>query len=268
MKVSIVIPVFNEANTVIDLLTRVFEQPVPSPFKKEIIVVESNSTDGTRQKVQAFISSTLSDRQNQKWIFEEATLVLQEFPQGKGSAVQEGFCAATGDVILIQDGDLEYDVADYPALLEPFLSDQADLVLGSRHLSSTTWKIRKFEKDRCRAYLLNVGSVFFHGLFNLVYKTKLTDPTTMFKVFLRSLIANMNFTSNRFDFDFELLGKLIRVGARVIEIPVTYTSRGFSDGKKIRIFRDPPLWLWAIFKHRFSKLHRTVSPLAIAENSH
>ncbi|MGK5086321.1 glycosyltransferase family 2 protein [Bdellovibrionota bacterium FG-2] len=225
MKVSIVIPVYNEANTVQTLLNRVWLQELPRGLEKELIIIESNSTDKSREIVQNF-AKTHEQTGTVK-------LILQEVGKGKGNAMKEGFAAATGDIILIQDADLEYDVADYPALLDPILDGHANFVLGSRHLSAGSWKIRKFEGNPFKAALLNFGGVFFHALFNLLYNQSLTDPTTMYKVFRRSCIGNTKFVSDRFDFDFELVAKLIRKGNSPLEVPVSYTSRGFEEGKKV-----------------------------------
>jgi glycosyltransferase involved in cell wall biosynthesis len=244
-KVSIIIPVFNEVDTVYRLLDQVWNQPVPLP-ERELVIIESNSTDGTRTVVENFVREHEGKGQ--------IKLILQDRPKGKGSAVKEGIRAATGEILLIQDGDLEYDVKDYPELLQPILDGRASFVLGSRHLAAGTWKIRTFEDRPLKSFLLNLGGVFFHGLFNILYGQKLTDPTTMYKVFERRCLQHITLESNRFDFDFELVAKLIRAGFPPIEVAVFYRSRGFDEGKKIRVFRDPFTWLWAIVKFRFSPL--------------
>lgn len=244
MKLSVVLPVYNEAAHVGVLLEQVLEQPLPGGLEKELIIVESNSTDGSRGVVKAFA-----------WRNSDIVkLILQNKPMGKGNAVREGLAAATGDIILIQDGDLEYDVKDYPQLIQPILDNQADFVLGSRHLSAGSWKIRKFKENPFSSYFLNFGGKVFHAFFNLMYRTKLTDPTTMYKVFRRKCIENLHFDSNRFDFDFELVAKLIRSGFVPLEVPISYVSRGFEEGKKIHVFRDPFMWVWAILKFRFCKV--------------
>lgn len=232
------------------LLHQVWNAPIPTQ-EREIIVVESNSTDGTRDIVKRFV-----DEKN-RLTPGAMKLILQEKPKGKGNAVREGFEAVTGDIILIQDGDLEYKVEDYPILLEPILAGRTKFVLGSRHLAAGTWKIREFEHSPFKSVLLNFGGVFFHTFFNVLYGQSLTDPTTMFKVFERRCIDGLYFESNRFEFDFELVAKLIRAGYSPLEVAVSYTSRGFEEGKKVRIFRDPIRWLGAILKFRFSRLYVT-----------
>ena len=244
MKVSIVIPVFNEANTVATLLQQVDDQPLPG-LEKELVIVESNSTDGSRQIVQDFCRKKNSPL---------VRLVLQAKPQGKGNAVRTGLNVCTGDIVIIQDADLEYDVRDYPLLLQPLLDGRTEFVLGSRHLAAGHWKVRHFIDQRLLAFILNLGGVFFNGLFNLLYGQKLTDPTTMFKVFRRDCLKHFQLVSNWFDFDYELLGKLIRSGFLPLEVPVSYQSRSFRGGKKIRVFQDPPTWVWAIIRFRFCPL--------------
>ncbi len=245
---SIIIPVYNEAATVVELLNRVCQQPLESNLQKEILIVESNSTDGSLELVKKFVAD------NPKFPLK---LILQDRPRGKGYAIREGLQLATGDVVLIQDSDLEYDTADYDVLIDPIMKGHADFVLGSRHLAAGTWKIRRFEQDPLKAWYMNLGGSLFHFFFNHLYGVKLTDPTTMYKVFLRSCINGVSFECNRFDFDFELLGKLIRLGYLPIEVPITYTSRGFEEGKKVNVWRDPFSWLKAIVKYRFLRIRRT-----------
>lgn len=260
-KLSIIVPVFNEGKTVRQLLDLVWNQQI-SGVEKEFVIVESNSQDDSRAIVQKFAN------EKNTIVPHSVKLILQEAPGGKGKAVREGFRAATGEIILIQDADLEYDVKDYPSLLEPILDGHSHFVLGSRHMGAGNWKIRKFGKNQIRSRIMNLGGILFHGLFNLFFGTRLTDPTTMYKVFRRSCLKEFDLVSNRFDFDFELLGKLIRAGFMPIEIPVSYVSRGFEDGKKVRVFRDPLTWIWAILKFRFCPLKKNMEKDAIpAETS-
>lgn len=242
--VSIVMPVYNEASTIREVLDRVWAQETCG-LAKQLVIIESNSTDGTREIVRKFVQEKNTNA---------IVLIEEEKPSGKGHAVRGGLQSATGDIILIQDGDLEYDFSDYPQLLQPLLDGKTSFVLGSRHLSAGTWKIRHFEANPLKSIFLNFGGIIFHGLFNIIYWQSLTDPTTMFKVFLRSCLKNFTLESNRFDFDFELLGKLIRSGFSPLEVPVSYRSRGFEEGKKVRMFQDPITWIRAIIKYRFVSL--------------
>jgi glycosyltransferase involved in cell wall biosynthesis len=247
MKVSIIIAVYNEARTLAVLLERVWAQPLPE-IAKEIIIVESNSTDGSREIVADFLARHAADSAA------PPRAIYQDRPKGKGHAVRQGFAAATGDILLIQDADLEYEAADYPALLKPIIEGRTAFVLGSRHMGGERWKIRQFAKSNLQSAVMNLGGRLFHGFFNALYGSHLTDPTSMYKVFRAECLDSLSFTCNRFDFDFELLGKLMRAGFAPLEVPVSYRSRGFDEGKKIRIFRDPCTWLVAILKSRFTAL--------------
>jgi glycosyltransferase involved in cell wall biosynthesis len=176
----------------------------------------------------------------------------QDQPRGKGAAVRVGLEHARGDIILIQDADTEYDVADYDGLLAPILSGQSDVVLGSRH--SGNWKIREFESQLAVAAVLNAGHLLFTTLLNVASGQRLKDPFTMYKVFRRECLAGLTFRCNRFDFDIELLMKLLRKGYVPLEVPVSYRSRSFGEGKKVRPFRDPLTWLVALMRSRFGPL--------------
>lgn len=248
MKVSIIIPVYNETRTVSELLQQVWEQPLE--LEKELVIIESNSTDGSRELVQKFVEEK---GKTAKW---RIKLILQEKPLGKGFAVREGLKHASGDIILIQDADLEYDVKDYPMVLQPIVEGKTAFVLGSRHLSANHWEIRSFENTPILARFMNFGGLLFHSFFNVLFGTRLTDPTTMFKVFRRECLNHFTLSANRFDLDFELLGKLIKAGFSPLEVPVSYQSRGFAEGKKIRIFKDPFLWVLTILKTRVSPLKK------------
>jgi glycosyltransferase involved in cell wall biosynthesis len=253
VKLSIIVAVYNEVSTVGTLLERVWAQPVPD-LQKEIVIVESNSTDGSRASVADFAARHAAEPHT-------PILVLhQDAPRGKGNAIRQGLAAATGDIILIQDADLEYDVGDYPDLLRPIIDGRSAFVLGSRHMGPNGWKIRKFAHGGPRAALMNVGGILFHGLFNALYRTQLSDPTTMYKVFRTDCLQGIALTRDRFDFDFELLAKLIRRGFRPLEVPVSYQSRGFDEGKKIRLLRDPLTWVRAIVTERFAAVPAQRAP--------
>jgi glycosyltransferase involved in cell wall biosynthesis len=179
-------------------------------------------------------------------------IILQDKPRGKGNAVREGLDHAQGDIVLIQDADLEYDLNDYEALLEPIATFKKPFVLGSRH--GGKWKMRHFNDQQRLAAYFNFGHVLFTTLTNLLYGQHMKDPFTMFKVFRRDCLYNLYFECNRFDFDFELVIKLIRKGYVPVEIPVNYDSRSFKEGKKVDMFRDPLTWIKASFKYRFVKI--------------
>ncbi|HBD10150.1 MAG TPA: glycosyltransferase family 2 protein, partial [Syntrophobacteraceae bacterium] len=207
---------------------------------REIIVVESSSKDGTHELAKQY--------QNHP----DVRLIIQERPRGKGNAVRLGLEQASGDIILIQDADLEYDLNDYEALLEELISYRSLFVLGARH--GGNWKMRRFASKWSLATLLNLGHVFFTKVINVLYRQRMSDPFTMFKVFRRDCIYDIDFECNRFDFDHELVIKLVRKGYRPVEIPVNYWSRSFKEGKKVRVIRDPLRWLWVDLKFRFMPL--------------
>jgi glycosyltransferase involved in cell wall biosynthesis len=239
-KLSIVLPAYNESRTLETVLGTLLEKDL-DPLEKEVVLVESNSTDGTREIAQRY--------QNHP----QVRLVLEDRPRGKGHAVRTGLAHATGDFILIQDADLEYDFEDYEVLLEPLLTGRFAFILGSRH-GGKTWKLRSFKGQWGVSKLLNTGHWFFKTLVNVFYGLKLKDPFTMYKVFRRDCLTGLTFECNYFDFDYELLIKLVRNGYVPIEIPVNYRSRSFAEGKKVSVWRDPWTWIRAVVKFRFTRI--------------
>ena len=237
---SVVVPIYNERHTVREALDAILAKSIPG-WELQIIMVESNSTDGTREIVQTYAAHP------------RVKLILEDRPRGKGHAVRAGFAHATGDVMLIQDADLEYDLNDYEILLAPIAAGRQTFVLGSRH-STGGWAIRKFSDQPLQALVLNLAHWGFTLMINVSLGVWLHDPFTMYKVFRRDCLDGLRFECNRFDFDWELLIKLIRKGHRPIEIPISYKSRSFKQGKKISMFRDPLSWMWALAKFRFQRL--------------
>lgn len=238
MKLSIIMPVYNEVKYIDEIIDKVSSVDI-GDIKKEIIVIESNSTDGTRDLIKKY-----ENKDGFKIIYEEK-------PQGKGHAVRKGFCSATGDIILIQDADLEYNPDEYPELLKPILEGKAKFVLGSRHLGNNGWVVRKFTDDPVRALIMNVGSVGFNFMFNILYGTWLTDPMTMYKVFKRECLEGIEFKSDYFDLDWEIVGKFVRKGYLPLEVPISYISRSNSEGKKVKLRRDIYKNLKSVIKYRF-----------------
>ncbi len=231
--------VYNEASTVAQAIDEVLDVDLLGR-ELELIIVEGNSSDGTRQIVEKYVERA------------GVRVVFEEMPRGKGAAVRTGLERASGDVVLIQDGDLEYSVDDYPRLLEPIEAGSASFVLGSRHVKG--YPMRYFEESWVTSGVLNLAHWVFAGLFDAVYGVRLRDPFTMYKVFRRECLDDLNFVCNRFDFDWELVAKLIRRGHRPVEVPVTYESRDFASGKKVRLVRDPLSWLVALVRFRFVRL--------------
>ena len=241
-RLSVVMPVYNEKKTFTEIVTRLLPKEIEG-LDVEIVIVESNSTDGTREDV-----ARVQDHPR-------VNVVWQDRPRGKGNAVREGLAHATGDFVLIQDADLEYDVEDYAMLLEPLRTFQRAFVLGIRHgQDGHSWKMRHFTDQVLLGQWMNLGHLLFTALFNVVYRQRLKDPFTMFKVFRRECISGLPLECNAFDFDWELAGKLTRCGYTPLEIPVNYASRSFAEGKKVTLLRDPLTWIRACFKHRFSAL--------------
>ncbi len=236
---SIIVAAYNERRTFCAVMDALLAKTTPG-VDREIIVVESNSTDGTRELAKGY--------ENQPGV----KLIFQDKARGKGHAIREGLQHAIGDIILIQDADLEYDLQDYDDLLAPILAHRTSFVLGTRH--SGDWKMRRFAQQRLLTLGMNLGHALFTGLLNILYRQHMTDPFTMFKVFRRDCLFGLVFESNRFDFDHELVIKLIRKGYRPMEVPVNYCSRSFHEGKKVRPFRDPLTWLWADLKFRFVRV--------------
>lgn len=254
MLLSIIIPVYNEANTIRELLNSVsvvlLKDKNNQPIIKEIIIVESNSTDGTREIIQKYL---YTQKPTDK-IINQYQLFLQEKPHGKGNALKIGLQQATGDIILIQDADLEYDPKDYSRLIKPIINKETPFVLGSRHMGPGYWNIRNHQFKMGYYKLLNLGHLIFTELFNFLYNTTLTDPATMYKVFTKEALQQLqkkNLKSDYFDLDWEIVAKLVKLNYCPQEIPVSYVSRTVEQGKKIRFFRDGFLVAKAIVYFRF-----------------
>lgn len=239
--VSIVVPVFNERTTFQAMMDGLLAKQLPG-MRKEIIVVESNSTDGSRELVRSYERHP------------EVRILLQPGPRGKGHAVREGLALASGDIVMIQDADLEYDLDDYDGLLAPVAAWQSMFVLGSRHQGG--WKMRVFNDAPFTAAIFNLGHWFFKTVMNVALNSRMTDPFTMFKVFRRDALYGIDFVCNRFDFDIELVIKLVRKGYMPLELPVNYAARSFAEGKKVSFTKDGLTWLWTIFKLRVLPIGR------------
>ncbi len=239
-KLSVIVPLFNEASSALEVLSALTTKAIPE-LAIEIILIESNSTDGTREIVRSF-----EDHPRVRIIWEET-------PKGKGHAVRAGLAAARGDIILIQDADMEYSMDDYEKLVAPLLEGRADFVLGTRHTEGS-WQMRQFTTGKQVATLFNLAHWGFTALLNISLGTRMTDPFTMFKVFRRSCLEKFTLECNRFDLDWEIVIKLVRAGYKPLEIPVTYKSRDFKEGKKVSIWQDPPTWIKAWWKYAILKI--------------
>ncbi len=211
MKVSIIIPVYNERDTILEILNEVNKAQIPS-IEKEIIVVDDCSVDGTRE--------ILRGLENQY------TILYQEQNQGKGAALRKGYEVATGNYILNQDADLEYDPQDYQVLLGPILAGTADVVFGSRHLEKSK------NKYAYRRYLW--GGLALNAIVNFIARSSISDIFSGSKVFPREILSRIQLESTGFEVETELTVKLIKSGLRIIEVPISYSARTIEQGKKIR----------------------------------
>jgi glycosyltransferase involved in cell wall biosynthesis len=225
MKVSVIIPVYNEKSTIEEILRRVKAEEIAT----EILVIDDGSNDGTRD-----ILGNL-DQDNQLRVF------LHDSNQGKGAAVRTGFQNATGDVFLIQDADLEYDPRDYPSLIQPIEEGIADVVYGSRFLGGPR---------RTVMFWHMVANKLLTFMTNLLYNTILSDMETGYKVFKREIVDGMQIHANSFDFEPEFTAKVLKKKARVYEVPISFNPRDYDEGKKIGM-RDAFQAVWTLIKYRF-----------------
>jgi len=243
VKISLLLPVYNEFLTLPLVLQRVLEAPLPDGCEKEVIVVDDGSTDGTTEVLRKYAGS--------------AILVHHSVVNfGKGAALRIGIAKSTGDIVLVQDGDLEYDPGDYIKILQPIVSGQADVVYGSRFLQGVhgmkwaNWLANN---------ILTVTS-------NILFSARITDEATAYKAFRRTVLEAMDLKCMRFEFCPEVTAKVRRLGYRIHEVPVSYNPRGILEGKKIR-WQDGFEALYTLFKYRFTPLasfarHRATSAVA------
>ncbi|NCP87312.1 MAG: glycosyl transferase [Anaerolineae bacterium CG_4_9_14_3_um_filter_57_17] len=225
MNLSVIIPVYNEKNTIHEILARVQK----TGLVWEIVVVDDGSTDGTRE-----VLAALNGKHGVR-------VILHNKNAGKGAAVRTGIQNARGDVMLIQDADLEYDPREYPGLLKPIQEGLADVVYGSRFLGAP---------HRAILFWNMLANKLLTLMTNILYNNMLTDMETGYKVFRREVVANMPLRANRFDFEPEFTAKILKSQVRVFEVPISFNPREYSEGKKIKLW-DAFEAVWALLKYRF-----------------
>jgi glycosyltransferase involved in cell wall biosynthesis len=226
MKLSVVIPVYNEAGTIEQIISRV--QAVP--LEKEIVIVDDASTDGTREQLRK-----ISQAENVKVIFHDRN-------RGKGAALRTGFSHVSGDVVVVQDADLEYDPREYPKLLEPIIDGRADVVYGSRFLGGP---------HRVLFFWHYLGNKFLTLISNALTNLNLTDMETCYKVFRKQVLEHFKLRSNRFGFEPEFTAKVAKNEFRIYEVPISYSGRNYAEGKKIT-WKDGLKAIFVIIWFRFA----------------
>ena len=236
MKLSVVIPVYNEAATIAELISRVHAADVP----KQIIVVDDGSTDGTRDVLEGL-----------KGRYENMSVLVQPRNRGKGAALRLGFQLATGDYVLVQDADLEYDPAEYPVLLRPLIEGKADVVYGSRFLTT--------KQHRVLFFWHSVGNRLLTLISNMFTNLNLSDMETGFKVFRREVIQSIKLEQNRFGFEPEVTVKIARMKLRIYEVGISYYGRTYEEGKKIG-WKDGVKALWCIVKYSIKSRRSVYKP--------
>jgi dolichol-phosphate mannosyltransferase len=247
LKVSIIIPVYNEVHALPTVLDRVMNAPLPAGCTREIIVVDDGSTDGTTQLLAQYHGAPLLAVHHSVVNF------------GKGAAIRIGIAKATGEVVLIQDGDLEYDPADYVAVLTPIVDGRADVVYGSRFLGS----LRNGRHGMKRANWL--ANRILTCAANILYGARLTDEATAYKAFRTSVLRRLRLKCLRFEFCPEVTAKVRRLGVVIHEVPISYNPRGILEGKKIR-WQDGVQALWTLVRCRLTA-RDSVEPLPLTRSS-
>lgn len=243
-KLSVLIPVYNEEKTIITVLEKLRNHKFKNiDLEREILILlDERSNDGTKEKILNFI------KQNKNF----GKLHVINKP-GKGYAIKIGFVKATGNLILIQDADLEYDINDYEKLLTPIIEKKTNFVLGIRFnkQDSSPWKMRKIKNEQIYGFFLNIGGVFINWIMNVLYNVKIQDQATMFKVFDKKILDGIKLKSNNFETEVELLCKLFKKKIYPLQIPINYKARSKADGKKINFFKDGYSFIKVLIKYKF-----------------
>jgi glycosyltransferase involved in cell wall biosynthesis len=246
MKLSVVMPIYNEIGTIAEIVKRVRAVKLAVPvgfgpdngtvveFEREIVLVDDGSTDGTREYLRTLEGDP------------DVVAVFHERNQGKGAGVRTGLQHASGDVIIVQDADLEYDPRDYPALLQPIVEGRSKVVYGSRFRGGPT---------RAMFFWHMLGNHFLTLVTNVLYNTILSDMETCYKMFAREVAERLDLRAPGWGFDPEITAQILKLGYRIYEVPISYTGREFEEGKKIS-WRDGFTVLWTLVKYRFMRWPR------------
>lgn len=240
MKLSIVIPVYNEEKTVAEVIKEVSRVTIPS-VSKEIIVVNDASSDGTKEILQKLTKS-----------YKDLVVVTHDKNKGKGAAVRTGFAKATGDYIVIQDADLEYDPEYFKGLLKPIVSGKTQVVYGTR-LKKLPKLNQHGTMGKSRFLLHFFGNRFLSLITSILYFQWITDMETCYKVFPRQFLSTTTLNGNGFNFEPEITAKLIKAGYHIVEVPITTKPRGYDDGKKLQTVPEGIEAIKTLFKYRFNK---------------
>jgi glycosyltransferase involved in cell wall biosynthesis len=227
---SIVIPAYNERETIRAILKKVEEAPLPRGVGREIIIVDDGSKDGTREIL--------------KSLPKHIKVIFHKHNKGKGGAVKTGFAAAKGDIIIIQDADLEYDPRDYTAVITPILKGEAKVVYGSRRL--------RRENKQYSGISFFLGGVLLSWMTTLLYFQRITDEPTCYKAFSRNVIKGLRIENDKFDWEPEITAKILKKGIRILEVPIRYYPRHANEGKKIK-WKDGVSAIWTLLKYRVVK---------------
>lgn len=241
MKISIVIPCYNEIKTIESIVQAVLA--VPLPYERELVIVDDCSRDGTRDYLE-----NLKNKPN-------FVIVFHEVNQGKGAALRTGFAHATGDIIIIQDADLEYDPNEYPKLLKPIIDGKADIVYGSRFVGG--------ESHRVLYFWHSVGNHFLTLMSNMFTNLNLTDMEVCYKVFKRPILQEIVLEEDRFGFEPEFTAKISRLGYPIYEVGISYYGRTYEEGKKIN-WRDGVRAIYVILKYGVTWQSPLIRVLAVA----